>query len=163
MIIAFSLIWFISGILGILIYNKIVTYESIYLKYIWNTMVFLCGVFGLFTAILTWFDSLMSVKLTLFRDRISKYLDDKIDDIDSYSYLTYEIIDENTIKINYGWMDNKYDDDTNIVCKLGNKIKINLINSGHSCISGNYEDSTNFKFNNLKEFISWLDEEIVTL
>ena len=51
------LIWLIMGVLGVLIYNNTVKYESKTIKYIWNVLVFLCGGLGLLTGCLTWISS----------------------------------------------------------------------------------------------------------
>lgn len=50
----FWLIWFFCGILGCLIYNKTITYEASWLKYVWNFIVCGCGIVGLLVACLTW-------------------------------------------------------------------------------------------------------------
>jgi hypothetical protein len=50
-------IWLIMGVLGVLIYNYTLKYESRSIKYFWNILVFLCGGFGLLTGFLTWLSS----------------------------------------------------------------------------------------------------------
>jgi ribosomal protein S15P/S13E len=52
------LLWLLSGLVGALIYNRTVTYETKTLKYILNAITILCGPAGLLIAILTWVDSL---------------------------------------------------------------------------------------------------------
>lgn len=49
----FISIWIICGILGCRVYNKILKYETKEVKYAWNILVFLSGIFGLLCALLT--------------------------------------------------------------------------------------------------------------
>ena len=53
------IIWFVFGILGAIIYNSFIIYENKALKYIWSTMVIVCGAFGFVMSVLHW----MSAKL----------------------------------------------------------------------------------------------------
>jgi len=53
------IIWFVFGILGAVIYNSFLIYEHKSLKYIWDVIVIICGIFGFIFAVLHW----MSAKL----------------------------------------------------------------------------------------------------
>ena len=50
----FWIIWIFCGILGCIVFNKTLTYESVELKTIWNIIVCGCGIIGLLVACLTW-------------------------------------------------------------------------------------------------------------
>jgi membrane-bound acyltransferase YfiQ involved in biofilm formation len=54
MIILCWLIWFKLGILGAIIYNSFMNYDNNILKYIWCTLVILCGGFGFIISCLSY-------------------------------------------------------------------------------------------------------------
>lgn len=51
--------YILSGILGCIIFNKVLVYQHILLKYIWNFIVFCNGYFGLLISIFVLFIKLI--------------------------------------------------------------------------------------------------------
>lgn len=96
-----------------------------------------------------------------------EYLDARIKEIEA-SYrpgdetgdnLSYEIIDNFTIAVNYGWTTYEESDDNDITISFGTNIIVNTNNSGHSVYGGDYDSLDTLIFNNITELISWLREE----
>ena len=96
-----------------------------------------------------------------------EYLDARINEIEA-SYrpgdetgdsLSYEIIGNFTIAVNYGWTSYEEGQDNNVTILFGSNITVTKETSGYSVYEGEYNDQENFVLNNITELISWLREE----
>jgi hypothetical protein len=75
--------------------------------------------------------------------------------------LNYEIIDDFTITINYGFSDYEEGEEiTTTISLLDDKIKVDKSFDGYSVMGGEYKDDHNFIFDNVAELIEWLSDEI---
>lgn len=96
-----------------------------------------------------------------------EYLEQKIVDINSEwlpgdetgASLSYDIIDDNSIHLDYGWTSYEEGESNEVDILFSDKIIVNKIMSGHSVYGGDYENNDNFEFNNITELINWLKEE----
>ena len=98
-----------------------------------------------------------------------EYLDKKIFEIDSYympgeetgPYLSYDIIDDNIIDLDYGWT--SYEEYSHNVVKIvfGDKIIIDRSNRGY-CVfgDGEYENIEHTILDNVYNLIDWLNAEL---
>jgi hypothetical protein len=95
------------------------------------------------------------------------YLDEQIKEVESTwlpgdetgSTLSYEIVDDNTIVIDYGWTSYEECESNDVTILFGANITINRNTSGYSVYGGEYEYQENGSANNITELISWLREE----
>ena len=81
--------------------------------------------------------------------------------------LSYEIIDDTSIAINYGWNSYEEGDDNEVLIFFPNdnfqqdgKIIVERTNSGHSCMGGDYDNRERLECNTVSELIEWLNEDI---
>lgn len=75
--------------------------------------------------------------------------------------LTYEIVDDNTISIDYGWCDyEEHENNTAIINFLYDTITVLKVNDGYSVYGGEYDNSDEMVFEDSDKLIEWLIEEI---
>lgn len=75
-------------------------------------------------------------------------------------HLSYDIIDDNTLSIDWGWCSYEECDNNTAIIVFGDKIDVHQSNSGNSCFGGDYEGNNDYLFNNLPDLIKWFEEEI---
>jgi hypothetical protein len=76
-------------------------------------------------------------------------------------FLQYEIINDFTISVNYGFSDyEEGENNTSIITLTHDKITVNKNSDGYSVMVGDYDDEKNFVFNNITEFLQCCSEEI---
>jgi hypothetical protein len=102
--------------------------------------------------------------------KIINYLDNRKKEIDEEfiksgrevgSFLYYEIIDDFTINVNYGYSDyEEGEDNTSIISLTNGGIRVDKNSGGHSVMVGDYDESENFDFNNITELLQWMSEEM---
>lgn len=80
--------------------------------------------------------------------------------------LSYDLIDDTSIEIDYGWNSYEEGDDNKVLVFFPNflfpdtdKIMIERTNSGHSCMGGDYDSRERIEFDTESELIEWLNEE----
>jgi hypothetical protein len=95
------------------------------------------------------------------------YLDEQIKEVESTwqpgdetgSNLSYEIVDDNTVTIDYDWASYEESDNSTVNILFGANIEVSKFNSGYSVYGGEYESEETVIVNNITELISWLKEE----
>lgn len=76
------------------------------------------------------------------------------------SFMSYEITDDNSIEVNYGWSDYEEGDNNTLVISFGDQIKVDISSGGYSVMGGDYDESRNLFFNEISELIKYLSEEL---
>lgn len=76
-------------------------------------------------------------------------------------HLTYEIIDDSTISVDYGWCDyEEHENNTAIINFSYDAITVSKVNDGYSVYVGDYDYNNKMIFENSDKLIEWLIEEI---
>jgi len=72
--------------------------------------------------------------------------------------ISYDIIDDNTINVGYGWNGYEEDESNNLHIVVGDMINVNHKCSGYSGEEGDYDDSEDLVFKNINGVIELIKE-----
>ncbi len=81
-------------------------------------------------------------------------------DDETGSHLNYDIIDDNTLSIDWGWTSYEECDNNTAIITFGNKIDVQQFSSGNSCFGGDYENTYDDTFNSVSDLIKWFESEL---
>lgn len=75
-------------------------------------------------------------------------------------YINYDIMDDDSIVINYGYSGYEEGDDNNIIITFNeDNIKVDKNSGGHSVMGGDFEDIEILYFQSDTQLIDWLNNE----